>query len=375
MGVFRLLLALAVVVAHVSPPVGLRLLGMVSGSLAVQIFYVISGFYMAMVLRRKYVGKGAHVAFLKNRVLRLHPMFLVVLLATLVLGGLLELVAGRAIEPLACWLDQRGHMSLGSALFFGISNLTIVGQDLASFTAVDPDSGRLYLTADFHREARPGWCFLFVPQAWTVGVELMFYAVAPFIVRRRASVVASLMAASLLLRVYIMRRWQLFDDPWTYRFFPTELALFLAGALSFRLYERGAALLQRQRRSALCVMLGAIALVLAYERLPAAVREPRYGLSAILLLIPLIIPWIFAATHRSRVDRMLGELSYPVYIIHYPLTFVLHALGSAWVEANFGAVTVVLTMVLAYALLRFVGEPIERMRSRIGRSLSAPSPS
>jgi peptidoglycan/LPS O-acetylase OafA/YrhL len=139
-GALRLLLALAVVVAHASPPFGIPLFEMTGGPLAVQIFYVISGFYMALILNRKYLGEGAFTAF--------------------------------------------------------------------------------------------------VPQAWTVGVELMFYAVAPFIVRRRPWVVASLMAASLLLRVYIMRRWQLFHDPWTYRFFPTELLLFLAGALSYRLHER-----------------------------------------------------------------------------------------------------------------------------------------
>jgi len=373
MGAFRLLLALAVVVAHVSPSTGMRLLGMMSASLAVQIFYVISGFYMAMILRHKYVGEGALVAFMKNRVLRLYPMYLVVLLATLVLAGVVKLATGRAIEPLAFWLEHGGHMSVGSWLLLGISNVTIVGQDLVSFAAVDPASGQLYLTAAFHREPLPAWQFLFVPPAWTVGIELMFYAVAPFIVRRRVWVVASLMAASLLLRVYIMHRWLLFDDPWTYRFFPTELLLFLAGVVAFRLYERHEALLHRYRRIGLGVALGAVALVLVYERLPIALREPRYGLAPGLAVIPLVIPWIFAATHESRVDRWLGELSYPVYIVHYPLTFVLHALGIAGLEANFGWITVVLSLGLARALQRWVGEPFERTRDRIGRRLS-PSP-
>jgi peptidoglycan/LPS O-acetylase OafA/YrhL len=79
---------------------------------------------------------------------------------------------------------------------------------------------------------------------------------------------------------------------------------------------------------------------------------------------------MFAANHESRVDRALGELSYPVYITHYPLVFVLHALGSAWLEANFGWITLVLTLVLAYALFHYVGEPIERTRRRISGGLA-----
>ena len=373
MGALRLLLALAVVVAHASPPFGVHLFEMTGGPLAVQIFYVISGFYMALILSRKYVGEGAFAAFVKNRVLRLYPMFLVVLFATLALGVGIELLTGRAIEPLAFWLEHRGHMSLGGALLLGISNLTILGQDLVSFTAIDPVSGQLYLTADFHREAVPGWQFLFVPQAWTLSVELMFYAVAPFIVRRRPLVVLCLMAASLLLRVYIMRQWHLFNDPWTYRFFPTELLLFLAGALSYRIQERREALRHRHRRVELGVTLGAIALVVLYTRLPAAMRQVHYGLPVILVLVPLFIPWVFSATRHSRIDRVLGELSYPVYIAHYPLVFVLHALGIAWLEANFGWVAMLLTLVLSWALLHWVSEPIEQLRERIGRSVSSGS--
>lgn len=373
MGAFRLLLALAVVVTHASPPFGIEAFRMTGGSLAVQIFYVISGFYMAMILNHKYVGQGAFVAFVKNRFLRLYPMFLVVLLVTLMLGVAIDLVTGRAIEPLAFWLEQRGHMSLAGKLLFGISNVTIVGEDLVSFTAIDPVTGQLYLTTDFHREAVAGWHFLFVPQAWTVGVELMFYVVAPLLVRRRPLVVASVMAASLALRMYIMGHWHLVNDPWTYRFFPTELALFLAGALSYRLYERRQAWLDRRRGLARGVTAGAIAVVLLYALLPASLQTAPYGLPLVLATIPFVIPFMFSATGASHADRALGELSYPVYIVHYPLVFVLHALDVPWVEAQVGAIALVLSVVTAWVLYRVVGAPIERTRSRIGRELASPS--
>ena len=52
MGTIRLLLALAVlIIMHSDPPHGLHMIG---GAAAVQGFYVISGFYMALVLNEKY---------------------------------------------------------------------------------------------------------------------------------------------------------------------------------------------------------------------------------------------------------------------------------------------------------------------------------
>ena len=33
-------------------------------------------------------------------------------------------------------------------------------------------------------------------------------------------------------------------------------------------------------------------------------------------LVFLMVPILFALTNRSRIDRLIGELSYPVYLIH-----------------------------------------------------------
>ena len=58
MGILRFILALAVVFVHTghiygSDFYGTRLMG---GVVAVQAFYIISGFYMALILNTKYVG-------------------------------------------------------------------------------------------------------------------------------------------------------------------------------------------------------------------------------------------------------------------------------------------------------------------------------
>ena len=61
----------------------MRLMG---GVVAVQAFYIISGFYMALILNTKYVGAGAYRVFIGNRFLRIYPVYWVVLILTVVLS-------------------------------------------------------------------------------------------------------------------------------------------------------------------------------------------------------------------------------------------------------------------------------------------------
>ena len=60
MGVLRLFLALSVVNAHGGNLLGFQL---VDPTMAVQTFYMISGFYMALVLHEKYQPKNSTEIF------------------------------------------------------------------------------------------------------------------------------------------------------------------------------------------------------------------------------------------------------------------------------------------------------------------------
>jgi len=81
-GIIRLLLAAAVVFGHSSPIFGQTLGG---GVFAVDCFFVISGFYMAMVLQKRYLRLPTRQwrTFMGARLLRLMPVYLAVVLATL----------------------------------------------------------------------------------------------------------------------------------------------------------------------------------------------------------------------------------------------------------------------------------------------------
>jgi len=80
MGMLRTLLALSVVLDHLG---GGTTDWLVGGRLAVQLFYVISGFLISYVLTATDHYRGAPGRFYANRALRLYPVYLAVAALTL----------------------------------------------------------------------------------------------------------------------------------------------------------------------------------------------------------------------------------------------------------------------------------------------------
>ena len=72
MGALRLILALAVVLTHSGSLWGYQITG---GSVAVQCFFIISGFYMALILNEKYVAPGDLRIFYVNRLARIFSLY------------------------------------------------------------------------------------------------------------------------------------------------------------------------------------------------------------------------------------------------------------------------------------------------------------
>ena len=77
MGSIRLFLACAVLVSHATS----LEISILPGHVAVQVFFIISGFYMSLILRNKY--KTETILFYTNRLFRLFPAYLFVLFLSL----------------------------------------------------------------------------------------------------------------------------------------------------------------------------------------------------------------------------------------------------------------------------------------------------
>ena len=96
-------------------------------------------------------------------------------------------------------------------------------------------AGTLHFAWDALHQSTPAWFFLLIPQAWTVSLELLFYLLAPWLVRRGNACLAILIGLSLAARVVIYQGNFPFD-PWKQRFFPVEFGFFLFGIFAYRLY-------------------------------------------------------------------------------------------------------------------------------------------
>ncbi len=103
------------------------------------------------------------------------------------------------------------------------------------FLGLDTTTGSLFF-APFFRETNPELHrFLFIPQAWTIGVEIAFYLIAPFLVRRKLKIILLFIFLSVVIRVLLHFNGYK-GDPQSYRFFPSELVFFLMGLVAYKAY-------------------------------------------------------------------------------------------------------------------------------------------
>ena len=342
MGTLRFLLALSVAYGHLAVP-----LHFPTSDIAVQSFFVVSGFYMALVLNEKY-GPDQYWLFISNRLLRLWPAYIVVLAASLVAAS-----NWKAI----------GALDWSAIAFFALSQVLIVGQDLYLFLFIDGD--RLAFTAHIYEVSKPLYGFAPIPQAWSLGPEICFYLVAPFIVRRGPKPIAAIIAASLVLRMGLQWAFGFSGNPWSFRFFPSEIALFLAGSLGYYVYASKDEMQRWQARMLLAVVAASLFICLAINRWDGV---ERLASLALLFAVTLGVPHLFRITRDFEVDKYVGELSYPLYICHYLFGWVLEPNTFVGVY-----LALVLSLAMSVALYHFVDRPVDRWRQNRLKRGSAPA--
>ena len=354
MGMLRVLLAMTVCVNHYDATPGLSL-PFVPGPgarLSVEIFFIISGFYMSLILTDKYVGAGGVKLFYLNRAVRLYPVYLLILGLYFALVLVLKLKTGN-------WTFLTPVVQLGSLVdplvkaWLFISNLTFFGQDALFLFSVNPDTGALCLDC---QPSLPGWLGLVIPQAWSVEVEMLFYLFAPLFVAWNTRVLATVVAVMIAVKMYLYAVPGV-SEYWQFRFPPSALGLFLLGMLSHRLYRRfkTAPFLRGTTAKAACALF--MAYLLAFSWVPGN----DYVKSMLCYpLAFLCIPPLFALSKSNAFDRSFGELSYPVYLIHQIVLFLATYFITSGPMVIHWAIG--LTLAVSWALHHFVQVPVDRVR-------------
>lgn len=354
MGIIRLLLAIAVLVTHSETLFGLHMTG---GTVAVQAFYIVSGFYMALVLEENYLKiQNGYTLFISNRFLRLYPAYWVVLIMTIAISVIAGLTLGSyfKIAP----YTSGPHLHWSTYLYLAVSNAGIFGQDMAMFTCFD-GNGALHFVKNFSDCDPRVHQYLFIPQAWTISLELMFYLIAPFLVRLKSGMLSIIAVASIAARIFAIYHGY-DEDPWTYRFFPFELLFFVAGILSWRLFKKIEMHPVLPKMGWTAMIIFPLVILAFYEISFDGFRWIFYAAFAIAL------PGIFTVTKNSSIDRYLGEYSYPIYISHLLILFaatkIIVKLG---LSLNWTAeIALILTMIFCFLMIRYITNPIEKFRAK-----------
>lgn len=314
MGLLRFVLALAVVAAHTQSNTWVPFLGS-DGGTPVAVFYVISGFYMALVLNTKYLRST--LDFYRNRFLRLFPIYWVCLLFCCALA-LAYSLALRPVGPF--YVAANNAFSPLEIAWAGVSNISVIGSDV--FLLYGQVTGR-------HVSG-----LLFLAVIWSLGCEVVFYAICPLFARSLRTMIA-LLLISMALRLLIAAGAEWKWTAWNYYFFPSSaLPFFLSGAIAYRL-----SLTLTLSGLISNITSSPLSRTVIYLSLPLAVAF--WGLlsfpmnrESLIAVSVVIIPLLFAVSKSSAVDARIGDLSYPIYLIHFgALIFwapLRHFIPQAW---------------------------------------------
>jgi peptidoglycan/LPS O-acetylase OafA/YrhL len=323
------------------------------GYLAVDFFFVLSGFVIGYAYDDRW-GKMGISDFFKRRFIRLHPMIIV----------------GMIIGAVTFYLQD-------SAFFPGINEVPVTSlllTMLIGFTLIPvPPSMDIRGWSEMHPLNGPAWSLFF---------EYIGNILYALFVRRLSNTILAILvflAGAALIHLAVtspsgdlIGGWSL--DPTQLRIGFTRLLYpFFAGLLLSRVVK------PTQISHAFLWCSALLIIILAMPRIgdPSTLwMNGLYDSLSIAVVFPFIV-YLGASgqvTGRfSRINKFLADISYPIYIIHYPLIYMF----MAWVANNKISLTgpspvliteviavslalLLVTIALAYACVKLYDEPVRK---------------
>lgn len=322
LGTWRYILAVLVALSHASWRWG----DLNPGVIAVVGFYATSGYVMTGVLRNRYRLLGDAPRFYLDRALRLFPQYLTITLVTLL--WLLNSGATTAFLQ---------HRPDAVAL---INNFTVIPLNYAYYNGSDR--------------------FALIPPAWSLGAEIQFYLLLPFILRARAVV------SVISVTVYVCAASGVIDSElFGYRLVPGVLWFFLFGSWLYDAHHQSS--VQRGDRGVYLVMaaitLGAVLLAVSGKLGLPYNRETLIGAFVALAALHLL-----GRMPRRKWDERLGDLSYGLFLSHFLVFWVVFQSEVEGFAA--AAVYILCASCCAWLTQRLVERPALAWRERL-RALPA----
>lgn len=320
------------------------------GHTAVTLFFVLSGFLILHLLIREKdtTGTVSIKRFYVRRIFRILPLYYL----TLLIGAIIVLLTWNAAGDVA--RDEASNPVYWIAAVFFLYNF-------------------LRSTA------------LPITHLWSLNVEEQFYLIAPQLIKTARSIPVALVGfAALKLGIEL-------GCHFLYQSTGNSLYLYLLSSFrsirfeSMALGGLAAYLVYRQHPLLRVIFHPVVQVVTAICFVVIAVSDLPLlaGMDIAVSLVFAVVIVNTAAAPRciyrfeTPLLRYLGDLSYAMYMGHVPILWVLYAVGVKGIA--FQSAGVVLTLVAAYLLHRYIELPIMRLRDRVNASpilpvVAAPQP-
>ena len=324
--------------------------------------------FMSLVLARQYLSRSIW-DFYASRMLKLVPLYLVVSAFALVSAAIFtgDQSFFHTYDPLAAWRRVNFWSApIGVQLYSAFTMLTLIGSDTWTWIGFNPLSGVFSVAPKFSPGATTPMSLSPVPQAWTLGLEISFYLVAPFLARQRIRWIVLCLAASIVARLVLYNFWPLYP---TYARIlgPLEIVFFLYGMIVHRLTPEIERYLASFTMHAIIAGVGVTLLI--GLRIVAVITEAEGDDIASLVILGLLLPSIFIVTRSSRLDELAGSLSYPVYVLHFPaLALAYHSGLTTLASGKWSELTIYLAAVVCLAIIAKIAivGPLDRIRTKFG---------
>lgn len=316
------------------------------GYLAVDFFFVLSGFVIGYAYDDRW-GKMTVTDFFKRRLIRLHPIIIV----GMIIGAIAFNFQDGKVFPLL------HDVPVWQMLFVMLIGFTLIplppSMDIRGWGEMHPLNG----------------------PAWSLFFEYVGNILYALVVRKFSNTWLAILvfiSGSALIHHGVtgpngdvIGGWSL--DPMQFQLGLTRLMYpFFAGLLLSRLVK------PTHIKHAFLLCSALVILALALPRIGGKDHLWMNGLYdslTIIFIFPLIV-YIGASGEikgkiTTKVCTFLGDISYPIYIIHYPLIYIY----TAWVTNNkvslqeglpFALLTLIAAIVISYTSLKLYDVPVRR---------------
>ncbi|MNL13443.1 Acyltransferase family protein [compost metagenome] len=190
-----------------------------------------------------------------------------------------------------------------------------------------------------------------LPPAWSLGLEMCFYLLIPFLVIYKARGVAFALSVTVFMAACLGF---INTDLYGYRLLPGVLFMFLCGSYLYKPQAKG-----------LAIAAGtAVAAALVFVAIMAGLIERRPFNAEVTAGIALGVPAVYLLTKLKfhRADEFLGNISYGVFLNHFVVMYFLRAFWPVAYDGHIVATVLALSLLLSGVSYYYVERPALKLR-------------